>query len=467
MRLDESVAQRLRSEDYDRWMRNVASTGYCNNPVRLVGNSTTLHEASGEVFSEYSSTSEPDGVTFTRCGNRRATRCESCSHEYKGDTWHMIMAGAAGGMKDVPEAVAEHPMAFITLTAPSFGAVHTASVDHRRGVCEHGQPRGCRCGHSFDDVRRGDPVCEDCYDYVGQVVWQFHAPELWRRFTIRLRRELAHALGMTQASAARVVRVQFAKVAEFQRRGLVHFHAIVRLDGVHESLPYPAPPAFVTVDHLVAAARAAVRKTRAIAAPLPGDSESRVLVWGRQFDIRPIVRRNHVYGNLGESSESLDSPRLSDRAVAAYIAKYATKATEDLEPTGAGRDHIKRIKSTVRELATVVDPEGPYAQLHRWDGMLGFRGHFSTKSRRYSVTLGSLRGARRTWRLKHLLAKTKPTEEISPDEVLVIGSWAYAGMGWLTDGDRALAREAADAARQWRHDRARDRKTPPTGRSTT
>ena len=109
MRLDESVAWRLRSEEYDRWMHNVASTGYCLNPVRLVGSSTTLHEASGEVLSEYSSAREPDGVTFTRCGNRRATRCESCSHEYKGDTWHMIMAGAAGGMKEVPEEVAEHP----------------------------------------------------------------------------------------------------------------------------------------------------------------------------------------------------------------------------------------------------------------------------------------------------------------------------------------------------------------------
>ena len=97
MRLDESVAQRLRSDECNRWMHNVASTGYCHNPVRLVGSSTTLHEASGEVLSAYSSSSEPDGLTFTRCGNRRATRCESCSHEYKGDTWHMIMAGAAGG----------------------------------------------------------------------------------------------------------------------------------------------------------------------------------------------------------------------------------------------------------------------------------------------------------------------------------------------------------------------------------
>lgn len=417
-------------------MRNVASTGYCNNPVRLVGNSTTLHEPSGEVLAEYASEGEPDGVTFTRCGNRRATRCESCSHEYKGDTWHMIMA-------------------FITLTAPSFGAVHTTSVDHRRGFCEHGQPRGCRCGHSFDDVRRGDPVCEDCYDYVGQVVWQFHAPELWRRFTIRLRRELARSLGMTQRAAARVVRLQFAKVAEFQRRGVVHFHAIIRLDGIHAELPFPAPPTAATTDHLVAAIESAVRKTQVTATPLPGDDQERTLTWGQQFDVRPIVRR-----------EGLDGA-LSDRAVAAYIAKYATKATEDLEPTGAGRDHTKRIKSTVRELAAVVDPEGPYEQLHRWDGMLGFRGHFSTKSRRYSVTLGSLRGARRTWRLKHLLAKTKPTEEISPDEVLVIGSWAYAGMGWLTDGDKALAKEAADAVRRWRHDRGRDRNTPPTERSTT
>jgi hypothetical protein len=63
--------------------------------------------------------------------------------------------------------------------------------------------------------------------------------------------------------------------------------------------------------------------------------------------------------------------------------------------------------------------------------------------------------------------EAKPTHDMDPSEVLVIGSWAYAGMGWLTDGDKALAREAADAARQWRQDRARDRNTPPTGRSTS
>lgn len=453
MRLDESVARRLRSPDFDRWMHGVSATGYCHNPVRLVGSSTTLHEPSGEVLSEYASANESDGVTFTRCGNRRARRCESCSHEYKGDTWHMIMAGAAGGMKDVPEQIAEHPMVFLTLTAPSFGAVHTTAIDRRAGLCEHGKPTGCRCDHEMDDPRRGDAVCEDCYDYVEHVVWQFHAPELWRRFTIRLRRELARSLGMTQRAASRLVRVQFAKVAEFQRRGVVHFHAIVRLDGVDPERAFPAPPVTVTTEHLLRAITAAVRTTRTSSTPLPGEGRGRTLVWGKQFDVRPIVRRDGLDGSL------------SDRAVAAYIAKYATKATEDLEPTGAGREHIKRIKSTVRDIAATVDLDGPYGQLHRWDGMLGFRGHFSTKSRRYSVTLGSLRGARRTWRLRHLLEKTKPNEKVAADEVLVIGSWSYAGMGWLTDGDKALATEAADAARHWRDQRARDRRTPTTERS--
>lgn len=455
MRLADSVALRLRSPEYDRWMHNVASTGYCHNPVRLVGESATLDGATGEVLAEYASRSEPDGITFTRCGNRRATRCPSCSHEYKGDTWHMIMAGAAGGMKDVPETVTQHPMVFLTLTAPSFGAVHTSASVRRRGTCEHGMPRACQCSHEDGDPRLGDAICAACYDYVGHVVWQYHAPELWRRFTIRLRRELAKTLGLTQRAAARVVRVQFAKVAEFQRRGVVHFHAIIRLDGVDPVEAYPAPPAFVTTDDLITAITAAVSKTRKVAAQLPGEEKPRDLRWGTQFDVRPIVRHDALDGAL------------SDRAVAAYIAKYATKATEDLEPTGVGRDHIKRIKSTVRELADLVDPDGPYGLLHLWDGMLGFRGHFSTKSRRYSVTLGSLRGARRAWRLRTLLEKTMPTDDVATDDVLVIGSWAYAGMGWLTDGDRALATEAAGAAREWRSERARDRQPRFTERSTS
>jgi hypothetical protein len=41
------------------------------------------------------------------------------------------------------------------------------------------------------------------------------------------------------------VRVQFAKVAEFQRRGIVHFHALIRLDGPPTDTEHYPPP---TVD---------------------------------------------------------------------------------------------------------------------------------------------------------------------------------------------------------------------------
>ena len=43
------------------------------------------------------SADEALGVTFTRCGNRRADKCESCSRLYAADTFQLIRAGVAGG----------------------------------------------------------------------------------------------------------------------------------------------------------------------------------------------------------------------------------------------------------------------------------------------------------------------------------------------------------------------------------
>ena len=57
------------------------------------------------------------------------------------------------------------------------------------------------------------------------------APELWRRFTLALRGSVAKSAGLTVTRAARGPEVSFAKVAEYQRRGVVHFHAVIRLDG--------------------------------------------------------------------------------------------------------------------------------------------------------------------------------------------------------------------------------------------
>jgi hypothetical protein len=102
-------------------------------------------------------------------------------------------------------------------------------------------------------------------------------------------------------------------------------------------------------------------------------------------------------------------------------------------------------------LAAIDGREDPYRGWGRWVDMLGFRGHLATKSRRYSVTLGRLRQARRDYTRRRLLidGAERPVQVGDQadveDTTLVIGSWRFAGMGWLTAGDAALA--AASAAR--------------------
>src|SRR5690606_5225379 len=140
-----------------------------------------------------------------------------------------------------------------------FGPVHRGPDKHgTRRVC-HPRRTGPACfeRHRGDDERIGQPLDPDAYDYIGHVLWNAHAGELWRRFTTYLRRHLAAAAGMTHAAFNRQVRVSFAKVAEYQARGVVHFHAIIRLDGRDPDQPAATlpPPAWATTDLVDAAIR--------------------------------------------------------------------------------------------------------------------------------------------------------------------------------------------------------------------
>jgi replication initiator protein RepSA len=75
--------------------------------------------------------------------------------------------------------------------------------------------------------------------------------------------------------------------------------------------------------------------------------------------------------------------------------------------------------------------------LGRWVHMLGFRGHFVTKSRGYSTTLGELRNARATYRARQ---DEPPDDSQVPDEPTVVRSaWQYIGSGYLNPGDVLLA----------------------------
>ena len=89
--------------------------------------------------------------------------------------------------------------------------------------------------------------------------------------------------------------------------------------------------------------------------------------------------------------------------------------------------------------------------LNKWTQMLGYGGHFLTKSRRYSVTFGALRAAR----TEHRRVQRHPSGERDPwgrplDEsvVLVIKTWTYAGTGYTNAPGPELALASAARARE-------------------
>ncbi|NUK09203.1 replication initiation protein, partial [Streptomyces lunaelactis] len=319
---------------------------------------------------------------------------------------------------------------FATFTAPSFGPVHNRPT---KGRCR------CSTSHPDDAPELGTPLNPETYDYETAVLWNAHASKIWARFSIYLRREVAKRAGLSQRAFKEFARVSFAKVAEYQRRGAIHFHAVIRLDGPDGG--DTPPPAWATPDLLADAIRAACT-----AADVPGpvlNGRAHTFAFGTQLDIRPI-----------RSADFEGSTELTEKAVAAYIAKYATKGAETATGTldrpikflaELGRksipEHARRLIRTAWTLGARKDLAD--LRLRAWAHMLGFRGHFSTKTRRYSTTLGALRTARAEWRrlqaaLAHGDQTPMPADPHSDDTTLVLAHWAFAGTG-LTRGEEWLA----------------------------
>jgi hypothetical protein len=450
---------------YERWAELVAQAGYCHHPIRLAGRVEHADRATGEVRTVYDSEREPDGVLLKACGTRRESRCPSCAATYRADAYQLLVAGLKGG-KGVPETISEHPRLFVTFTAPSFGRVHSRKAQgrlvlpchpYRQGArCPHGLRAGCWHRHDEDDPCLGEPLCPGCYDADAQVLWNALAPELWRRTRIYLERALARQLGLSLEELAGLVRISYAKVAEFQRRGAIHFHAVIRLDAATEC-PCPAclaPPAEgVTAELLERAVRQAAAAVIVPCPPLEDGGPDRYARWGEQLDVHNITRDSDQAGEL------------SAEQVAGYIAKYATKATESF---GSGLDrrlhdgdleHLDKLPAHVAELVRAAWELGGRQELEglrlrAWAHMLGFRGHWATKSRRYSTAFTVLRRARVAFAKRRrakdgvpLDAWGRPEDD---DQVVIIASWVFVGSGYETEGERWLALSAAARAREQR-----------------
>jgi hypothetical protein len=450
---------------YDRWAELVAQAGYCHHPIRLAGRVEQADQATGEVRTVYDSDREPDGVLLNACGTRRESRCPSCAATYRADAYQLLAAGLKGG-KGVPETIAGHPRLFVTFTAPSFGRVHTRKAQgrlvlpchpYRQGArCPHGNRAGCWHRHDEDDPRLGEPLCPACYDSEAQVLWNALAPELWRRTTIAVHRALGRLVGLQEGELRQLVRISYAKVAEFQLRGAIHFHAVIRLDAATECrcpnclLPPPQPFGAALLEEALKAAVPAVR----VPCPVLQDGEpERYARWGEQLDVHNITRADD------------DAGELTAEQVAGYIAKYATKATEsfgsglDRRLRDGDLDHLDRLPAHVAELVRAAwelgsRPELERLRLRSWAHMLGFGGHWSTKSRRYSTTFTVLRRARVAFAKRRRAKDGIPLDAWGRPEddqaVIVVASWVYVGSGYATEGERWLALSAAARAREQR-----------------
>lgn len=423
----------LTHPDFPGLERQVFDVGGCVDPIRM-------RVASAPVAGEAAALAErgdlPAGVVLIRCMNRRASHCPSCARIYQGDTYQLVRAGVAGG-KGVPESVAANPQVFATLTAPSFGAVHRAADPDKPGEvckkrfpakCPHGRERGCLVRHRPDDPLVGQALCPECYSYPRQVVWNAHASKLCKGLMDNLYHRLARHAGVSRSVIRKLVRVEYARVAEYQARGAVHFHILFRLDGPEG--PGSPAPVWASAEVLIEALDAARRATTV---KVPAEHGG---AWVLRFGGQPE--------QIGEPVV-LDGEGYTARKVAGYLAKYVSKGTEDAHGADApirrlldiedlGKTpHVKALMRAAWRLGGVE----AYSEmgLRRWCHMLGYGGHVLTASRGYSVTRRALRQARAEFRAGG------PVEMAEAVGAIEHSLYTFGGRGY---GSRALEELAED-----------------------
>ena len=199
------------------------------------------------------------------------------------------------------------------------------------------------------------------------------------------------------------MRVSYVKVAEFQRRGALHFHCVLRLDGVDEDgeLEPPAPRARRrAADRRRARGRparvGALPRSRRRAAGCPARARAgardplgragrgaRARHRGSAEDVG-VVRGLHrqVRDQVHRGGRRADVPARSGRPRAAEGPPARRGATSSARGGSAATAHLQALR------------------LRRWAHQLGFRGHCFTKSRRYSTTFTALRQARHEHQLR-------------------------------------------------------------------
>lgn len=141
--------------------------------------------------------------TYARCWSQDYAYCPSCSSL---NSLYMKKLIGAGLEKS------NSKFYLMTLSAPSFGKIHT--VPH--GASD--KMKRCACGtfHEYGSALAGVPLNLDNYRYRDQVNWNKNSGKLFSNTIAKLEKNLPGSAWFS--------------VREYQKRGAVHFHVIVRVD---------------------------------------------------------------------------------------------------------------------------------------------------------------------------------------------------------------------------------------------
>ena len=274
-------------------------------------------------------------------------------------------------------------------STPSVNETARSLACHpRRGspICPHGRSQSCGQRHGRDDPLLGEPLCPDCYDYTGSVLFNACAPELWRRFTITLRRSLARQAGLTSkalaAPAPRLLR-QGRRIPAPRRRPLPRHHPARRPRRTQHRPARLGHP------------RTAHRRHR------PG-RQSRP----HRNPRRPRPARPHPGLGARARHPAHHQHRGPDRHQGRRLRRQVRHQGRRMHrhprpPHHPGRPARRPVPSASTPAAIIAEclrlgklPALDGLRLAAWAHMLGFCGHFSTKSRAYSTTLSALRADR-------------------------------------------------------------------------
>lgn len=183
------MSEKLLDKASERGRFNVVAP-HCLHPMRIVA------------------ADAPRGYRIVRCGSKSWSYCSHCANLYQMDQNTVVGSGCL--RRQLDKKVEDFKFYAVTLSAPSFGKVHSySSVE--------GQYR-CACGgfHYKDtDPLLGVPVQKYYYRYSDHIRWNAHVTELLK-YTMKY-------------LADKIPAMEYVAAREWQRRGVLHVHLLVRV----------------------------------------------------------------------------------------------------------------------------------------------------------------------------------------------------------------------------------------------